>query len=369
MSANSHACLVPFSHRDRYEILCDDDKRRIYDMSGEAGLEQGGMGGGMDPQDLFSQLFGGGGGFFGGGPSRPSGPKKGKDLVHRVHVTLEDLYKGKTTKLALTRNVICHKCNGRGGKEGAVRTCNSCNGNGIRTHLRQMGPMIQHIQQPCQDCSGTGEIINHKDKCKTCSGKKTVQEKKMLEVHVDKGMKGGQHITFTGESDQAPGFIPGDVIIVIEEKPHERFKRQDTNLWTEVEVDLLTALGGGQFAIKHLDDRALLVTLVPGEVIREGDLKVITGEGMPSQRHHEPGDLFIKMHVTFPERMDPEVIPFLEKALPPRKPVQKFDKHTLVEEVSLSDLDARQQREQARGDPDAMEEDDEARPGVQCAQQ
>ena len=224
-------------------------------------------------QDLFSQLFGGGGGFFGGGgSSRQQGPRKGKDLVHRVHVTLEDLYKGKTTKLALTRNVICSKCNGQGGKEGAVRQCGSCGGRGVRMMVRQMGPMIQQIQQPCSDCSGQGEIINHKDRCKACSGKKTIQEKKMLEVHIDKGMKGGQHITFTGESDQAPNSIPGDVIIVIEEKPHDRFKRQENNLWTEVEIDLLSALAGGQFSIKHLDDRVLVVDIVPGEIIKEGGL-------------------------------------------------------------------------------------------------
>lgn len=251
--------------------------------------------------------------------------------------------------------------------------------------VRQMGPMIQQIQQPCGDCTGTGEIINQKDKCKTCNGRKTVQEKKMLEVHIDKGMKGGQHITFSGESDQAPGTVPGDVVIVIEEKAHERFKRQDTNLWTEVEIDLLTALGGGQFAIKHLDDRALIVSIVPGEIVKEGmfliylrefcilinvlgQLKVIAGEGMPSQRHHEPGDLFVKLHVVFPDAIDPSVIPFLEKALPPRNPIPKFEKGITIEEVTLSDLDARQEREQARGDPDAMDED-EGEPRVQCAQQ
>jgi len=352
-----------------YEVLSDAQKRSIYDTRGEAGLsEQGGLGG-MDPQDLFSQLFGGGGGFFGGGPSRPSGPRKGKDLVHRVHVTLEDLYRGKTTKLSLTRNIICSKCNGRGGKEGAVRSCGTCNVRGVRMIVRQMGPMIQQIQQPCGDCSGTGEIINNKDKCKTCNGKKTVQEKKMLEVHIDKGMKGGQHITFTGESDQAPGALPGDVVIVIEEKPHERFKRQDTSLWTEIEIDLLTALAGGQFAIKHLDDRALLVNIVPGEIIKEGVLKVIAGEGMPSQRHHEPGDLFIKLHVVFPDAIEPANLPLLERALPPRKPLPKFDRHTVMEEATLSDLDARQQKEQSRGDPDAMDEDEGGEPRMQCAQQ
>lgn len=255
--------------------------------------------------------------------------------------------------------------------------------------VRQMGPMIQQIQQPCNDCSGTGEIINHKDKCKVCNGKKTVQEKKMLEVHIDKGMKGGQHITFAGESDQAPGTLPGDVVIVIEEKPHNIFKRQENNLWTEVEIDLITALAGGQFLLKHLDERILAVTIEPGDIIKEGmitvghslllklfihilvigHLKVISGEGMPSQRHHEHGDLFVKLHVLFPESLDPQAFPLLERALPPRRPMPKFDKSVTVEETTLNDLDARQQQEQSRGDSSEAMDEDEAEPRVQCAQQ
>jgi DnaJ homolog subfamily A member 2 len=91
-----------------------------------------------------------------------------------------------------------------------------------------------------------------------------------MEVHIDKGMRGGQTITFHGESDQAPGVTSGDVIIEISEKPHSRFRRQGNDLYTEYEVDLLTALAGGQFAIRHLDDRALVVNIAPGEVIKHG---------------------------------------------------------------------------------------------------
>jgi len=354
-----------------YEVLSDNQKRGVYDRFGEAGLEnQGGMGG-MDPQDLFSQLFGGGGGGFfgGGGPSRQQGPRKGKDLVHRVHVTLEDLYKGKTTKLALTKHVICAKCSGKGGKDGAVKKCVTCNGRGVRLIMRQLGPMIQQIQQPCNDCEGTGEVINPKDRCKTCTGKKVVSEKKFLDVHIDKGMKGGQTINFPGESDQAPDTVPGDVVIVVEEKPHDRFRREGDNLWYEGEIDLLTALGGGSFAIQHLDERALTVHLVPGEVIKHGSMKVIRGQGMPSYRHHEPGDLFVRLNVAFPDHIDPAKIPLLEQALPPRKPLPTFPKNYHIEEVDLTDLDARQQKV-AEKNADGMDEDEDGgEPRVQCANQ
>lgn len=258
-----------------YEVLSDDDKRQVYDQYGEEGLSGGGGMGGMDPQDLFSQLFGGGGGFFGGGGGRggrPQGPRKGKDLVHRIKVSLEDLYKGKTSKLALQKHVLCGKCKGKGGKEGAVKTCGSCKGQGVKIVLRQLGPMVQQIQQPCGDCNGEGEIINAKDRCKDCNGKKIVNERKVLEVHIDRGMKEGQTVTFTGEADQAPGVEPGDVVIVIEEKPHDLFKRKGDDLFCEVEIDLLTALAGGSFTIMHLDERAIHVTIPPGDVIKPGSL-------------------------------------------------------------------------------------------------
>ena len=231
-----------------------------------------------------------------------------------------------------------------------------------------MGPMIQQMQSSCDDCSGTGEMINPKDRCQQCKGKKVIPDKKFLEVHIDKGMKGGQTIQFRGESDQSPNAEPGDVVIVIEEKPHDRFKRQENDLIMEVEIDLLTALGGGTFAIKHLDDRALVVQIDAGEVIKDGALKVIHGQGMPSQRHHEPGDLYVKFSVKFPESLDPSVIPILEKALPPRKPMETFGKSTLLEEVHLSEPDTR--RSGRIHDDDHMDEDmPQGEPRVQCANQ
>ena len=242
----------------------------MYDQYGEEGLEQGGGGGGMAAEDLFAQFFGGGGGGFGGmfgGGVRETGPKKARTIHHVHKVSLEDIYRGKVSKLALQKSVICATCDGRGGKEGAVRTCSGCNGQGMKTMMRQMGPMIQRFQTVCPDCQGEGEIIRDKDRCKKCGGKKTTIERKVLHVHVDKGVKAGHKINFNGEGDQMPGVLAGDVQFEIEQKPHPRFQRKDDDLFYQAEIDLLTALAGGQLHIEHLDDRWLTVDILPGEVI------------------------------------------------------------------------------------------------------
>jgi DnaJ-class molecular chaperone len=91
-----------------------------------------------------------------------------------------------------------------GGKQGSVKPCAPCQGRGIKVQLRQLFPgMVQQVQSTCSDCKGEGEIINEKDRCKTCHGQKVVDEKKLLEVHVDKGMKHEQRIYLRAEGDQA----------------------------------------------------------------------------------------------------------------------------------------------------------------------
>ncbi|KAI8912916.1 hypothetical protein DFJ77DRAFT_440978 [Powellomyces hirtus] len=359
-----------------YEILSDAQKREVYDRYGEEGLSgEGGGGPGMSPEDLFSHLFGGGGGGFfggGGGRSRNAGPRKGKDMAHALKVSLEDLYKGKVSKLALQKQVICNKCDGKGGKEGAVKTCTGCHGRGVKIIMRQIGPMIQQMQQTCPDCNGEGEMIKEKDRCKACNGKKISSERKILEVYIDKGMQDGQKITFTGEGDQAPGIVPGDVIIVIEEKEHPRFKRKGDDLYYEAKIDLLTALAGGQFSITHLDDRVLLVNILPGEVVKPGDVKAISGEGMPGyKRPFEKGNLYVKFDIAFPPSnwATPAQLAALEQALPPRQPLPPH-KGKEVEEVVLTTVDPmQQQRASHNGGQHDMDEDEGHGPQVQCAQQ
>ncbi|KAH3866354.1 dnaJ homolog subfamily A member 1-like [Dreissena polymorpha] len=351
-----------------YEVLSDPKKRETYDRGGEEAIKGGGSGsGGFDfhsPMDIFDM-------FFGGGGRRQRGPEKGKDVVHPLKVALEDLYNGATRKLSLKKKVICAKCEGRGGKEGAVEKCPTCKGQGIQVHLRQLGPgMVQQLQTMCSECHGKGERINPKLRCKTCMGKKTVEDHKILEVHVDKGMKDGESIRFAGEGDQEPGLEPGDIVIVLDEKEHAVFRRRETDLIMDMDLQLVEALCGFQKTIETLDGRTLVITNLPGEVIKNDDIKCIMGEGMPIYRDpFTKGRLIIRFKVVFPKPGDiaPTKIAELEKCLPPREEVIIPDG---AEEHSLTDYDPEYERRRQRAGEAYREDDEEGHGGgqrVQCA--
>ncbi|KAE8376700.1 hypothetical protein BDV26DRAFT_230027 [Aspergillus bertholletiae] len=375
-NANNPEAAEKFKELSRaYETLSDPQKRSLYDQLGEEGLENGGGAGGMGAEDLFAQFFGGGGGFGGmfGGGMREQGPKKARTIHHVHKVNLEDIYRGKVSKLALQKSVICPGCDGRGGKEGAVKSCGGCNGTGMKTMMRQMGPMIQRFQTVCPDCSGEGETIRERDRCKRCSGKKTVVERKVLHVHVDKGVKNGHKIEFRGEGDQMPGVLPGDVVFEIEQKPHPRFQRKDDDLFYHAEIDLLTALAGGNINIEHLDDRWLTVNIAPGEVITPGAIKMIKGQGMPSFRHHDFGNLYIQFDVKFPEKDQLNNLNLLEQVLPPRMEQPQPPTDSMVDDFELEDVDSSEYSQARAHGAGSMDEDDEdVPPGaerVQCASQ
>lgn len=246
--------------------------------------------------------------------------RRGKDLVHQLGVTLEELYNGAVRKLALQKSIICDKCEGRGGKKGAVEKCQTCRGNGIEVKIHMIGPgMAQQIEQMCSHCHGQGEIIAAKDRCKTCNGKKTVRDRKILEVHIEKGMRDGQKIVFSGEGDQEPDLQPGDIVIVLEEIEHAVFKRSKQDLVMQMPLQLVEALCGFQKSIKTLDNRDLVVTNLPGEVVKHDSFKCILGEGMPQHKNpFEKGRLIVQFQIVFPEKVPQTIVADLEKCLPPR---------------------------------------------------
>ena len=364
-----------------YEVLSDPEKREIYDQYGEDALKEGMGGGGPShsPFDLFDTFFGGGA-FGGGGSSRGRRQKRGEDVVHSLKVSLEDLYNGTTKKLSLSRNALCSKCKGKGSKSGASSRCYGCQGSGMKITTRQIGPgMIQQMQHVCPECRGSGEVISDRDRCPQCKGNKVTQEKKVLEVHVEKGMRDGQKITFEGQADEAPDTVTGDIVFGLQLKKHPKFERKYDDLYVEHNLSLTEALCGFQFALTHLDGRQLLIKSNPGEVIKPGQYKAINDEGMPHhQRPFMKGRLFIQFNVDFPESgvFSPEQCRTLETILPMRASKQLADmeldncEETTLHDVNIEEEMRRKEQQQHRHREAYDEDDDEpSMPRVQCAQQ
>jgi len=358
---------------EAYEVLSNEEKRQTYDKYGKEALKEGGSG--ASPHDIFEHFFGGGGfsSFFGGGGGR-GGKRKGEDIVHELQVTLEDLYRGKTAKLSITRNILCGTCDGKGAKAGASGgECKACNGRGVRIITRQIGPMIQQMQTVCNECSGKGETIKEEDKCKNCKGKKVVKEKKILEVLIEKGIRHGQKIVFANQADEAPGMEPGDIIFVVVEKKHDVFKHNGNDLLIELDIPLIDALTGFQTYIKHLDDRMLHIKTEKGDIIKPGDLRIIPGEGMPHhKRPFEKGNLYLSFKIIFPEtpftakQMD-QLSAVLGARTNPPKPSGETEEHILAK-VTNQEKDSRKGRRRSEAYEDEEEEGAQGS-RVQCAQQ
>ncbi|KAK8710117.1 hypothetical protein V6N13_145456 [Hibiscus sabdariffa] len=107
-----------------------------------------------------------------------------------------------------------------------------------------MGEGILFLVYVVFEFLGSGETINDKDLCPQCKGEKVVQEKKVFEVIVEKGMHNGQKITFPGEADEAPDTVNGDIVLVLQQKDHPKFKRKGEDLFVEHKLSPTEALCG-----------------------------------------------------------------------------------------------------------------------------
>lgn len=280
-----------------YEILSDKEKREIYDNYGEDGLSEGGNNMNVNP---FEHMFPG----FRQQGRQSNQKRKGKNVVFELSITLDEIYNGTLKKLKLNKNILCTTCTGNGMKKNKKKNkCSTCNGSGVQVITRRIGPMIQQMQSQCGKCQGEGVIVNDVDKCEKCKGKCVIKTIKILQIHIEKGIKNGEKIIFREESDQNPNTIAGDVIIVIKEEKHKYYRREGLDLWIKKSITLFESLTNYEFVIKHLDGRKLNLHS-PTEVTKPNSVKIIENEGMPEFKNpFNKGKLLIRFHVKFPNIM------------------------------------------------------------------
>eukprot|EP00756_Hemistasia_phaeocysticola_P011847 Hpha_TRINITY_DN15149_c1_g1::TRINITY_DN15149_c1_g1_i2::g.129934::m.129934/K09502/DNAJA1; DnaJ homolog subfamily A member 1 len=309
---------------EAYEVLSDEKRRRLYDERGKKGLEEGGgaSGEGFNPFDLFGDVFGRG---------RKKGEPKPKDIVHEMQIRLEEFYMGKTKKIAVNRNRLCSGCGGEGVKKGCGKAredfrCTACRGAGQRTMQRMIGPgFVQQYQVACENCNGEGFQVPISHSCGTCNGLRTMKERGLLEVHIEKGMKRGDTIVLSGEGDQVAGMkLTGDVMIILAQKPHEFFNRRGRHLFFEHKLTLEQALSGVELPIEHLDGRKLLLKTRPGQVLDPQKIWVIDREGMPIRGTGgcERGSMVVTLDVEFPTKVTPAQAKKLYDALGEPDPLE-----------------------------------------------
>lgn len=309
---------------EAYEVLSDAQKRARYDQFGHGGVGNGGFGGGggMNMEDIFSQfgdIFGGGNpfeSFFGGGGGggRSGGRRtvnRGSNLRIKVKLTLEEIAKGVEKKIKVNKGVSCTTCGGSGAQagSGAFSTCGTCKGSGqVRRVTNSFLGQMQTITT-CPTCHGEGQVIA--SKCKACAGSGVQQGEEVISINIPPGVGEGMQLTVSGKGNAAErGGIPGDLIIVIEEIPHESLQRDGDHLIYDLYISFVDAALGTSVEVPTIEGKAK-IKIDPGT--QAGKVLRLKGKGVPQVNGYSRGDLLVNINVWTPQQLSSEEKKTLEK--------------------------------------------------------
>ncbi len=281
---------------EAYEVLSDPQKRSQYDLLGSnwqkfasgagragrsgtspfdfstGGMSGAGSMGGSGFSDFFEVLFGRssqqgqsrtgtGAGTSGVREESFRRPRAGENIEQPVEVSLQEAYSGGSRNFNIQSTVPCTVCQGKG--EIASKTCASCQGQGL------------------------------------------LPKNKRIQVKIPPGVDNGSKIRVAGEGQPGSNGGPrGDLYFVITVKPDPVYERKGDDLYTDVDVELVAAMLGGEVAVPVPDGRKLSLK-IPAET-QNGTLFRLGGKGMPHLRGEGSGNLYARIKVVLPQHLSSE---------------------------------------------------------------
>jgi curved DNA-binding protein len=125
---------------------------------------------------------------------------------------------------------------------------------------------------------------------------------KNIRITIPAGIENGQQIKISGMGAEGSGGGPkGDLYITFTIENHTKFKRDKNNLYATVDLDLYTALLGGEITADTFDGKVKL-TVKPGT--QNGSKVKLKGKGFPVyKKEGEFGDLYLTYHIQIPTNL------------------------------------------------------------------
>jgi|TARA_B110000003_G_scaffold56371_1_gene56419 molecular chaperone DnaJ len=293
-----------------YEVLGDSDKKAQYDQYGHAAFENGGFGGGagMNMDDIFSQfgdIFGSAFGGFGGGGFGQQGStqRRGSNLRIRVSLSLEEILLGVEKKVKVKRKVQAPGI--------SYTRCNICNGSGQVNKITNTILGRMQTSAPCNSCGGAGQSIENRPPGSDSQG--MINEEETVSIKIPPGVEEGMQLKVSGKGNAAlSNGISGDLLVLIEEKPHDRFIREGQNLHLDVYINISEAVLGISKDIQLLNGK-VRIKLDSG--IQSGKTLRLRNKGLSDINGYSNGDLLVHINVWTPKVLNRDQKKFFQSMI------------------------------------------------------
>lgn len=301
---------------EAYSVLSDDKRRSEYDAYGRvfsgagqgqqgfdfSGFDFGGFGQGnaqgfeFDLGDVFSDFFGG-----------RQRARRGRDISIDLEIAFKDSVFGTERRVLLAKVGTCSICSGSGAEPGsALKSCPVCSGSGKMHESRSSMFGTFSMTRPCESCHASGKVPEKK--CRICSGEGVVRKEEEIVIAVPAGINDGEMIRLTGAGEALPHGAPGDLYVKMHVKQDPAFKKEGSNLVTDLNVKLTDALLGATYVVRTLDGD---IDMDIPQGVNFGERLRVKGKGVPGQ-NGKRGDLLVAVNIVLPKKLSKKTKEYIE---------------------------------------------------------